>query len=321
MKVSVMVITYNHERFIAQALEGVLAQKVNFDYEVVVGEDCSTDRTREILMDFHRRYPDKIVPLLRDHNIGGKENLLATLAACRGQYVALLEGDDYWISEDKLQKQVDFLDAHPDFAMCCSRVEIVHEDGTHASEIWPSRVAGAYGLEDLLAENFVATCSVLYRWDSVEPLPAWFRKVRPGDWALHALVTRTAKIELMDDVMAVYRVHAGSLWSTQTERTRFRKAVRMLKALDKHLEFQYTSTIRRTIARHRRYVAEARLGMAHAAREKGNRGETAKQVAGYLWNGGLKYPDTWRAFASFTGYALFGSWYEAIRKAKQASRG
>lgn len=320
MKVSVMVITYNHERFIAQALEGVLAQKVNFDYEIVVGEDCSTDRTREILMDFHRRHPDKIVPLLRNQNVGGKENLLATLAACRGQYVALLEGDDYWISEDKLQKQVDFLDAHPDFAMCCSRAEMMYEDGERASWIWPSRVAGAYGLEDLLAENFVVTCSVLYRWGSVDPLPAWFRKVRPGDWALHALVTRTAKIELMDDVMAVYRMHSGGVWSSLTERARFRKIAQMLGVLDKHLEFQYTSTIRRTIARQRRYVAEARLGMAHTAREKGNRVQTAKQVAGYVWNGGLKYPDTWRAFASFTAYALFGSWYEAIRKARQASR-
>ena len=317
MKLSVMVITYNHERFIAQTLEGVLAQRVNFDYEVVVGEDCSTDRTREILMDFHRRYPDKIVPLLRNHNIGGKENLLATLAACRGQYVALLEGDDYWISEDKLQKQVDFLDAHPDYALCCHRAQVLDETGAWKyGSVFPSIHAGTYTILNLLEWNFIMTCTAVYRWGSVDPLPAWFRKVRPGDWALHALVTRTAKIELMDDVMAVYRVHSGGLWSTQTERARSRKAVRMLKALDEHLEFQYTSTIRRTIARQRRYVAEARLGMAHTAREKGNRGETAEQVAGYLWNGGLKYPDTWRAFASFTGYALFGSWYEAIHKAK-----
>src|ERR1700693_1479404 len=100
MKLSVMVITYNHERFLAQALESILAQRVNFDYEIVVGEDCSTDRTRDILMDFHNRYPDRIVPLLRNANIGGPRNAMAPRAACRGQYLAVLEGDDYWTSEN-----------------------------------------------------------------------------------------------------------------------------------------------------------------------------------------------------------------------------
>src|SRR4030088_1685053 len=102
MKLSVMMITYNHERFIAQAITSVLAQRVNFDYEIVVGEDCSTDGTREILMDFHRRFPDRIVPLLRDQNIGAMRNVEATLAACRGRYLAVLEGDDYWTCEEKL---------------------------------------------------------------------------------------------------------------------------------------------------------------------------------------------------------------------------
>jgi len=310
MKLSVMVITYNHERFIAQALESVLAQKVNFDYEIVVGEDCSTDRTREILMDFHRRCPDKIVPLLRNHNVGGKENLLATLAACRGQYVALLEGDDYWISEDKLQKQVDFLDAHPDFAMCCSRAEIVYEDGAHASEVWPSRVAGAYGLEDLLTENFVATCSVLYRWGSVDPLPAWFRKVRPGDWALHALVTRTAKFELMDEITAVYRVHSGGLWSALRVADRLRKTIRMLNALDRHLRFQYHGTIQRTIL-------GCYFELARIAREEGRRVATGKYVAGCLRHGGWQKHGSRRTLAAYAAYALIGSWHKVFSKAKR----
>jgi glycosyltransferase involved in cell wall biosynthesis len=120
MKLSVAMITYNHERFITQALESVLAQRVNFDYEIVVGEDCSTDDTRAIVMYFHRRYPGRIVPLLREKNIGGARNIELTLAACRGQYVAMLEGDDYWTCEDKLQRQVDFLDANPDYAILLS---------------------------------------------------------------------------------------------------------------------------------------------------------------------------------------------------------
>src|SRR5579872_2594917 len=113
MKLSVMLITYNHELFIAQTLEGILEQRVNFDYEIVVGEDCSTDRTRDILMDFHNRYPRRILIQARHRNLGMMRNLEQTLSKCRGEYVALIEGDDYWTCRDKLQKQVDFLDAHP----------------------------------------------------------------------------------------------------------------------------------------------------------------------------------------------------------------
>ena len=138
MRLSVAMITYNHERFIAQALESVLAQRVNFDYEIIVGEDCSTDGTRAIVMDFHRRYPGGIVPLLREKNIGGARNIELTLAACRGHYLAMSEGDDYWTCEDKLQRQVDFLDANPDYAICCHRVQIFDEIGTNQASIFPA---------------------------------------------------------------------------------------------------------------------------------------------------------------------------------------
>src|SRR6266478_192430 len=148
MKVSVMMITYNHQRFIAQALESILAQAVNFDYEIVVGEDCSTDETRNVLMDFYRRYPDRIVPLLRNPNLGVMGNLEATLRECRGQYLALLEGDDYWTSGDKLQRQADFLDSHPDYAVCCHRAQIVDDLGASQGSVFPTSPVGSYGLRD-----------------------------------------------------------------------------------------------------------------------------------------------------------------------------
>jgi glycosyltransferase involved in cell wall biosynthesis len=132
MKLSVAMITYNHERFIAQAIESVLAQKVDFDYEIVIGEDCSTDGTRAVIMDFQRRCPDRIVVLLRERNIGAMRNLAGTIAACRGKYLAVLEGDDYWTCANKLQKQVDFLDKHPDWAVCCTRAEVRNECDTQS---------------------------------------------------------------------------------------------------------------------------------------------------------------------------------------------
>src|ERR1700737_2056019 len=127
MKLSIAMITYNHEEFIGQAIESVLAQKVNFDYELVIGEDCSTDGTRAVILDFHRRYPDRIVPLLRERNLGLMGNFARTIAGCRGRYLALLEGDDYWICTDKLQRQVDFLEANPSWAICCTRAQVKNE--------------------------------------------------------------------------------------------------------------------------------------------------------------------------------------------------
>jgi glycosyltransferase involved in cell wall biosynthesis len=311
MKLSVAIITYNHERFVAQAIESVLAQKVNFDYEIVIGEDSSTDCTREIVMDFARRYPERIVPLIRDQNLGGARNLTATLAACRGQYVALLEGDDYWTSVDKLQLQVDILEDHPDRALCCHRVRTLNESGTAEFEVFPPHAAGPYSVEDLLRGNFVMTCSAVMRRDLLGPPPHWYFKTNVGDWPLFAMVARHGKIELMDEVMAAYRVHAGSTWSMLPSRTRLLEGARMLTALDEQLGFQYTNTIRQTITR-------SYLELAISARANGKRTEAVVHLVSYIRSGGLLSPANWRLLAGLMVYTVLGSWYKLFSRANSA---
>src|ERR1700693_1289131 len=173
MKLSVAMITYNHQRFIGEAIGSGLAQKVNFGSEIVIGEDCSTDGTRGVILDFQRRHPERIVPILRERNVGAMRNFAETIAACRGQYVAFLEGDDYWTSVDKLQRQVDFLDAHPDSVLCCHRVKFLYETGSAEVNVHPLLAAGPYTIEDLLRMNFVMTCSAVLRRDLIGPLPRW----------------------------------------------------------------------------------------------------------------------------------------------------
>src|ERR1035438_1167895 len=129
VKLSIMMLTYNHERFIAQALNSILSQRVTFDYEIVIGDDFSSDGTRDILARFCHKYPERIVLLLRERNIGAIRNMVATFAECQGEYVALLEGDDYWICDDKLQRQIDFLDSHRQTALCCHRVQLLDATG------------------------------------------------------------------------------------------------------------------------------------------------------------------------------------------------
>ena len=314
MKMSVMMITYNHERFIAQAIESVLAQRVDFDYEIVIGEDCSTDRTREILMDFCRRYPKRIVPLLRDKNVGAMRNLEATLGACRGQYLALLEGDDYWTSREKLERQVNFLDTHPGFSMCCHRVQFLYEVGFAGADVFPSLPAGPYTIEDLLKDNFVMTCSAVLRRDLIPVLPPWFRKMKLGDWPMFALAAKHGTIELMNEVMAVYRVHSGGMWSSLPSVTRLHEVTRMLEAIDRHLEFQYTDTIRLGIARNHLYLG------AMTARMNGKRAEAAKHLVTCLRNGGWRLPGRRRTLAGLAAYTLMGSWYRVFSRAKQTNR-
>lgn len=129
VKVSVIVLTYNHERYITQALDSILFQNVGFGYEILIGDDASTDQTANIILDYAARYPNTIHPFLRKENIGATKNLYNLLTQARGTYIANLEGDDFWTSADKLQTQVKWLDSHPGYIGCCHCCKVVNEAG------------------------------------------------------------------------------------------------------------------------------------------------------------------------------------------------
>jgi len=292
-----------------------LAQKVDFDYEIVVGEDCSTDGTRDILMDFHRHYPERIFPQLRNRNLGAMRNLRETLAACRGQYVALLEGDDYWTNDQKLQRQVGFLDKHPGCALCCHRVRFLDETTAETppkAEVFPSLRAGSYSIEDLLRGNFVMTCSTVLRRGFIGPIPGWFSKIKLGDWPLFALVARHGSIELMDEIMADYRVHGGGIWTAMPEASRVNACTQMLKALDRHFRFQYADIIRETKAR-------PYLNWAMAAQASGRRTDTARHLYSCLRNGGWQFLGSRRTMIALAAYALVGPHYKIFSRSKSAN--
>ncbi len=127
-KVSVVVATYNQEKYIGHTLESIVTQKVNFEYEVIVGDDCSPDGTADVVRKYAEQYPDIIVPILREKNLGMGGNTADLTMRAQGDYIAFIEGDDYWIDENKLQKQVDFLDSHPDYIACFGLCQIVDEN-------------------------------------------------------------------------------------------------------------------------------------------------------------------------------------------------
>ena len=139
-KLSICCITYNHAKFIRQALDGFMMQKTNFPFEIIIHDDASTDGTADIIREYEQKYPEIIRPTYQTQNQWSKGvNILKTFVypKIQGQYVALCEGDDYWTDENKLQKQVDYLDAHPEVSVCFHPVNIVWEDGSKRNSIFP----------------------------------------------------------------------------------------------------------------------------------------------------------------------------------------
>ena len=212
MKVSVLVLAYNHERFVAQTLDSVLMQQVGFDWEVVIGEDCSTDGTAAIVRRYADRHPDRIRVLPRERNLGMHRNFADAWAACRGQYVAILEADDYWTSPTKLSRQAEFLDARPDYTECFTDVEVFHEDGSRPRRrLRPPAERDTWRLLDVLEWNFVPQCSVMFRRGVVAEWPAWFYGIPLPDWSLHLLHAERGPIGYIPEVTAAYRLHPGGI--------------------------------------------------------------------------------------------------------------
>lgn len=218
-KVTVLCITYNQEKFIKQALDGFVMQKTNFDFEVIVGEDCSTDHTAEIVKEYADKYPDIIKPHIRKKNLGIEDNFFEIASIPKSGYVALCEGDDYWTDPDKLQIQVDFLDTHPECSVCFHPVRIVYEDVTKPDELFPSAQMlfnkNILTLEYLLIHNFIQTNSVMYRWrfNNSERIQDVFpRGIIPGDYFLHLLHAQKGKIGFINEIMSVYRRHKDGIW-------------------------------------------------------------------------------------------------------------
>ena len=126
--VSIRTSAYNHGPYIKQCIEGVLMQRTNFPFEYIIGEDFSNDETREIVFEYAKKYPDVIRVITADYNVGSKANGRRCIRACRGKYMAICEGDDYWTDPLKLQKQVDFLEDNSEYGMCYTKVQYYHQE-------------------------------------------------------------------------------------------------------------------------------------------------------------------------------------------------
>lgn len=263
MKVSVLMITYNHEPFIAQAIESVLMQRTDFDYELVIGEDCSTDRTRDIVVNYRDRYPGRLRAFLRPQNLGANENFIAALEACQGEYVAWLDGDDYWTSPDKLQTQIEYMDSHPESAISFHNAVVFVEGNPMEGVISSPPTAKAFfDLQDILQRDFILTCSVVLRRSMIGEFPVRLQSLKGVDWPLLVLCAQRGTIGFVDEVMAAHRIHAGGVWSSLSLSAQMAEGPRFYELIAAHLRPEYGAVI---AAASRNWTAEMHLRCAWQA--------------------------------------------------------
>ncbi|MDP8908837.1 MAG: glycosyltransferase [Chloroflexota bacterium] len=216
IRVSVLVTAYQHARYIARALDSVLEQDEAVSFEILVGDDASTDGTRGIISEYATAHRDRIQIVFPESNLGldGKALLNELLERARGEYVAMLDGDDHWTSPVKLRRQVAYLDEHPECSMCFHDVVWRHEDGSVPDVAYnggdrPTEVT----LHELVAGNPVASCSPVIRRQAIDPLPAWFFEQPWGDWQLYVIAGKHGKIHYLPDLMGVHLTHPNGMWS------------------------------------------------------------------------------------------------------------
>ncbi|MFE3846680.1 glycosyltransferase [Flavobacterium sp. LB3P45] len=213
---SVCLITYNHENYIRQAIESVLMQKVNFDWELIIAEDCSTDTTRAIVLEYKEKYPDFIKLILQEKNVGPAKNWKNLIETPKSKYIAYFEGDDYWTDPLKLQKQIDFLEFNPDYVLCFHQVNLLKPNGEIVDD-FITKVPENYETIETLARlgNYIHTPSVVFR-NIIISFPTEFEQSPMGDYFLYMLLAQDGKLKYLKEKMAIYREGVG-IWSAKSE--------------------------------------------------------------------------------------------------------
>jgi len=228
--VSVTTLAYNHASFIRQCLDGIVMQKTSFSFEVLIHDDASTDGTADIIREYEARYPDLIKAIYQTENQYSKDypierNIL--FANSRGKYIALCEGDDYWTDPHKLQKQVDFLETHPDYTICGGRYHVLEEGKPELTERdWMMKGMMKYPfgrtitLHKLFDEYLLWTLTVCFRKDSIDSI---YKLKRCKDDFLFAAALEKGKGFVFPDYFGVYRLHPGGVWAGLSVRERLQQ--------------------------------------------------------------------------------------------------
>jgi glycosyltransferase involved in cell wall biosynthesis len=240
-RMSVLLVTYNHAKFIKQALDSILMQQTEFEFEIVAVDDCSTDNTLGILRRYEERHPQLRVMAAETH-LGISANYHRGFKACRGEYVAVIEGDDYWISPRKLEMTANFLDRNPSCSFCFHRV-IRYDPHPEAMRLFPQNwtVEQHLAVHELVESNFIggfSTC--VYRRNLIAGLRSDLWNLDIREWPFNIVMAQHGPIGYVPQVMSVYRAHEGGIWSLRSNREKAAELHRLIEAYDKFLDYKFT---------------------------------------------------------------------------------
>jgi glycosyltransferase involved in cell wall biosynthesis len=261
-EVSVYIQTYQQLDYIRDAIDGVLAQRVPFELEIVIADDCSTDGTREVLAGYRDRHPDLIRLLLPDQNLGSTEIFRRAVAVLRGRYVAWLDGDDYWTDPEKLVRQVEALRAQPGWAGCFHDATVRQADGGAPDRAYLSEeLRGSLGFADLLRSNPVPSLSVMARGDLVRNLPRWVWEGLWADWLSLLAIARHGEIGYLPEQMGVYRVHSAGISSGLSRTEQLEEDLRFYALLGEVIEKRHRPELEAAVRSRRCQIAVEHAGV------------------------------------------------------------
>lgn len=225
---SICILTYNQEQYIRQCLEGVMMQQTSFSFEVIVGEDCSTDNTRSIVKEYEQRYPGIIKPIYHEKNVGPQRNAYEFCwPQLTGKYVAVCEGDDCWTDPYKLQKQVDFLEQHPDFVLCFHGVRTVNENNEILKQDDLSGRVTEFDWRSIFYKH-IATLSVVFR-NCISNTHEDFVHATYGDLFLFTVLSKYGKLAELDFIGGNYRKHAAGMYGGRTMAEKYKGSIETRK--------------------------------------------------------------------------------------------
>jgi glycosyltransferase involved in cell wall biosynthesis len=243
MKLTVVIPTYNQAKYVEQAIRSAATQQADFEYEVLVGDDCSTDGTVEILRNLEGEFPSRLRVLYSETNHGMMANYRRTCAAARSQYLAFLEGDDYWTAPDKIRRQVRFLDAHPECVLCFTdAIMFLEEVGVEFRHHAPPEKE-ICGFEDILEDLFIHTSSVVVRNGPFLNMPSWADGLAGADWPFFIHCAMHGKLGYVPGVTTAYRKHLGGVSSTKPVHERIRGFEIMYDRVNEATNFQHDTVI------------------------------------------------------------------------------
>ncbi len=259
--VSICTTTYNREKFIGQAIESCMMQKTNFPFDMVICDNCSEDKTVEIIEEYIKKYPGKITLLKSDKNYGLMANYIKSIQSGTGKYIADCDGDDYWIDEYKLQKQADFLEANPDFVLCFTNT-LIRNDETGEEKVAKINVWDVCDATQLIEHNGIEgpkygeeinspghVSSIVFRNHVIESFPDWYKTCYINDMPLFLMLSKHGKAKFINDLSTVYRINPKGI-STEgfTFIRDYEGSIDFFKRIDEYHDFKLRKPIKKIIS-------------------------------------------------------------------------